>query len=559
MELPRRLPKLNRALNQFPLTPFVPGPAGDCAGRMAEAMGIQLLQKNRIKYFKYTTMGSRIKKLLMPVALSASVGLLPATRTTAQTFTNLHSFAAVSTNTPHVNAEGANPFAGVILAGNMLYGTAQNGGNAGTGAVFGLNTDGTGFTNLHNFSAAASTNATNSDGTFPFGGLIFAGGTLYGTTESGGTGAAGTVFAIGTNSLNFTNLHFFPLETSANFTNSDGASPFDSLILSSNMLYGTANSGGMFGGGSVFGISTNGAIFTNLHNFATAVRPAPTNSGGAFPIPPLILSGNTLFGTAELGGMAGNGTIFRVNTDGTGFTNLHDFTTLPISSATNGDGAHPVGGLVLSGNTMYGTTQAGGTSGKGVVFAINTDGNGFTNLHSFTGTSDGAAPESTLMLSSNTLYGTALSGGSSSNGTVFAINTDGTGFTNLHSFTTLVGTPGTPGTNSDGANPAGTLLLSGSLLYGTTQTGGASGSGTVFRISLGSAVVNPPQLMITAAGTNVILKWPANPGGFTLQSNANPGAAGVWGTVSPQPTVIAGTNTVTNAVSTTKMFYRLTQ
>ena len=104
----------------------------------------------------------------------------------------------------------------------------------------------------------------------------------------------------------------------------------------------------------------------------------------------MILSGNTLYGTASAGGSSGNGTVFAVNTDGTGFTNLHSFTATSGSQAygTNSDGANPYGGLILSGNTLYGTARYGGSSGNGTVFAVNTDGTGFTNLHSFTATSD---------------------------------------------------------------------------------------------------------------------------------------------------------------------------
>jgi uncharacterized repeat protein (TIGR03803 family) len=76
-----------------------------------------------------------------------------------------------------------------------------------------------------------------------------------------------------------------------------------------------------------------------------------------------------------------------------------------------------------------------------------------------------------LILSGNTLYGTTLAGGSSANGTVFAVNTDGTSFTVLHSFTAL-----NNGTNSDGANPHAALVLSGNTLYGTAYTGGISGA-----------------------------------------------------------------------------------
>jgi len=137
------------------------------------------------------------------------------------------------------------------------------------------------------------------------------------------------------------------------------------------------------------------------------------------------------------------------------FTTLHIFTTTSGSggyNGTNSDGESPLWGLLLSGNTLYGAAQIGGTSGWGTVFALNTDGTGFTTLHSFTATSgskggygtnsDGVFPYAGLLLSGNTLYGTAQCGGSSGWGTVFAVNTDGTGFTNLHNFTATFGSAG---------------------------------------------------------------------------------------------------------------------
>src|ERR1019366_761220 len=96
------------------------------------------------------------------------------------------------------------------------------------------------------------------------------------------------------------------------------------------------------------------------------------------------------------------------------------------------DGAQPYAGLILSGNTLCGTALIGGSSGNGTVFAVNTDGTAFTILHSFTGGSDGGGPFTGLASSGNTLYGTTGSGGSSDNGTVFAVNIDGSGFTNLY-------------------------------------------------------------------------------------------------------------------------------
>jgi uncharacterized repeat protein (TIGR03803 family) len=292
-------------------------------------------------------------------------------------FTNLQLFTNGSFNIQgfFTNSGGAAPLE-LVLSGATLYGTTITGGKAGYGTVFSVATGGTGFTNLHVFAAGAlnaSHITTNSDGFFPQAGLILSGGTLYGTTELGGSPGYGTVFAVNTNGTGFRIVY--------SFTNgSDGAWPYDELLLSGNTLYGTASAGGNSGSGTVFAVQTNGSGFTTLHRF-TATLGAPetdggTNSDGADPNAGLILSGNTLYGTAYYGGPSGNGTVFAVHTDGTGFTNVYSFSALPpypggsAPPSTNGDGAHPNAGLILSGNTLYGTAYEGGVSGEGTVFSL---------------------------------------------------------------------------------------------------------------------------------------------------------------------------------------------
>jgi len=150
-------------------------------------------------------------------------------------------------------------------------------------------------------------------------------------------------------------------------------------------------------------------------------------------------------------------------------------------------------GLVLSGNTLYGTTTGGGSSGNGMVFAVNTDGSVFTNLYSFSGGSDGGAPYAGLILSGNTLYGTTAGGGSLANGTVFALHIDGSVFTNLYNFT---------GGSGGGAPYAG-LILSSNTLYGTTAGGGSSGKGTVSQ-STRMVRVLPTRIVSPAAATEAL-------------------------------------------------------
>jgi uncharacterized repeat protein (TIGR03803 family) len=488
------------------------------------------------------------KNLFLLPALISAFGLIPAGRVPAQTFTTLHSFNGF---------DGAYPEAGFILSGNTLYGTASNGGGAGgPGTVFAIQPDGASFTNLHALTA--------SDGAEPYAGLVLAGDTLYGTTSgigNYGTNGNGTVFAIKTNGTGYTNLYSFTALDPTYYTNRDGQSPRGSLVLSGNTLYGTASAGGASGKGTLFAVNTNGSGFTNLHSFK-GPSGSTTNNDGGWPNAGLVLAGNALYGTTAFGSGFDNGTVFKINTDGTGYTNLHNFAPLlyngVINVFTNADGANPFAGLILSGDTLYGTANNGGNAGSGTVFALNTNGTIFTTLHSFTSipsfspfiNSDGSQPYASLILSGGTLYGTAAYGGASANGTVFAVRTNGTGFTNLHSFTAL---DQTYYTNSDGANPFAELTLSGNILFGTAKQGGASGAGTVFSLSLPL-----PQLTIVRSGTDVVLTWPADVIEFALQSTTNLTIPEDWAPV-PQPAVTNGGAqiSVTIPASTSPKFFRL--
>jgi uncharacterized repeat protein (TIGR03803 family) len=119
-------------------------------------------------------------------------------------------------------------------------------------------------------------------------------------------------------------------------------------------------------------------------------------------------------------------------------------------------------------------TSGGGSNNGGTIFEIGTDGSGYEVMHSFIGgSSDGFAPYeySGLTILGSTLYGITSDGGSSNEGTLFSINTDGSAFALLHSFA---------GGSSDGAYPVGDLTLIGSTLYGTTPNGGSSNYGVIF-------------------------------------------------------------------------------
>ena len=403
--------------------------------------------------------------------------------TTNGVLTTLYSFSA--------NADGANPYAGLTLGpdGNF-YGTAYSGGTSGNGTVFEITTNGA-LTTLHSFSPVVSDGndlSTNADGASPYADLTLGpDGNFYGTTSVGGTGDNGTVFEITTNGV-LTPLYSFSA-TSFNgingLSNPDGANPHAGLALGPDgKFYGTTYDGGTSGFGTVFQITTNGAL-TMLYSFsATSFSPPgnETNSDGANPISGLTLGHGKFYGATSSGGTNGYGTVFQMETSG-------KLTTLVNFNST--DGANPSATLTVgSDGNLYGTSHDGGSSGLGTVFQMTAKGV-LTTLVNFADV-QGAYPRAELTLGPDgNFYGTTSSGGSYSNGTVFEVMTNGA-LTALYSFNPTAvggllfgsGPPGEALINADGANPyAGLTLGSDGNLYGTTHSGGTNGEGAVFQIT----------------------------------------------------------------------------
>jgi uncharacterized repeat protein (TIGR03803 family) len=469
----------------------------------------------------------------------------------AQTYTNLYDFSAYgydSANGSSTNSDGAELYGGLALGSNVLYGAAWEGGTKGNGTIYAVHTDGTGFTNLHTFAAPYVTpGGINSEGANPHDTLALSGNVLYGTTYEGGSNGYGTVFRLNTDGTGFTNLHSFSL-------GNDGINPNAGLLLSGSTLYGTTSYGGAgSGAGTVFKLNTNGSGYTTLHSFSGGANDGGLPNGG------LVLSGGTLFGMSSSGGTAGKGVVFALSTNGTGngsgYTNLYVFTgySNPYAPTTNNSGETPYAGLTLSGDTLYGTTVYGGTNGNGIIFSIATNGTDFTNLYVFSSTTnsaatniDGANPICTLVLSNSILYGTAAHGGSYPAGTVFAINTDGTGFTNLYNFIPVFIINGSI-SFTGGSGPADGVTLSSNILYGTTFSGGYI-SGNVFGLILSSAPgVEPIPLNVQVSGGTLALSWTSS--AFSLQSTSSLGG--------PFADVAGATSPYTVAPTNSQQFFRL--
>ena len=180
----------------------------------------------------------------------------------------------------------------------------------------------------------------------------------------------------------------------------------------------------------------------------------------------------TLYGATLFGGTADRGTVFKIAALGGEEHSLHSF-------GAGSDGRYPSAGLIHVKGTLYGTTVNGGTSGNGTLFTITTDGREQVLYDFGSYPNDGTHPYSSLTNLSGALYGTTIDGGTSNRGPVFSIGALG-GEQVLHSF----------GGGSDGEAPLASLIDVGGTLYGTTVAGGgasncAGGCGTVFSITTG--------------------------------------------------------------------------
>ena len=444
----------------------------------------------------------RVKNLLFTAAIMAGLSTAMTGRVMAQTWNlaTLHSFSttvlAEVGDDNSTNGDGAMPEGPLCLSGTVLYGATLAGGVTGDGAIFSLKTDGQGFATLHSLKAST-------DGSKPQGGLVLTDNALFGVAQVRGKENFGTIYTVEINGSGFKVLHnFMPTVLAV----PDGFNPSGTLSVSGSTLYGTALSGGnggtFNGEGMVFSIGTSGKNYKNVKVFGgPPTDPEAPGTG-------VIMTNGTLYGTSFFGGdsdflTVGAGTVFAVNTNGganAADTILYNF--------TNGtDGGLPAGGLVLSGSRLYGMTEEGGLFNHGTVYAVDTNGSNFRVLYSFSaettnaagvGTnSDGAGPIGALVLSDGILFGVTTNGGSGGSGTIFALDPSNSNFTNLYSFSALTTNALGVLTNGDGACPQGLISAGNSTFYGVTQAGGPAGNGTVFRLLFGTATA--PLLVTTTS------------------------------------------------------------
>lgn len=351
--------------------------------------------------------------------------------------------------------DGQSPAAGLIHASDgVLYGTTYYGGSSNYGTVFKLSTDGSGYVILRSFTGS------DGDGRSPQAALVEGGdGFLYGVTYYGGTNSVGTLFKLSKDGSGYGLVQTFSRLQ-------DGANPVGLTEGPGAILYGAANTGGTNGSGTIFKLNRSGGGFVVLHHCLSGV---PDDGGN--PAIPTLGSDGALYGTMTRGGEMDRGILYKVQTDGSSFTVLRSFNT------TGYDGSHPIAVPLLGADgALYGTTYYGGRYDVGTVFKMAPDGTGYTILHDFSMRwPDGQNPAAALLRGADgAFYGTTLYGGSNSQGTVFKLNGDGTGYRILRSFT---------GTGGDGTRPHALIQGSDGWLYGVTAYGGSTNAGTLFKMT----------------------------------------------------------------------------
>jgi uncharacterized repeat protein (TIGR03803 family) len=322
--------------------------------------------------------------------------------------------------------DGGQPYASLILdASGNLYGTTTFGGGGncslGCGTVFKLTPGSGAWTE-----SALYTFAGGSDGGEPYARLVSdAAGSLYGTTLLGGdVGAAcntgcGVVFKLTPGSGTWAQSVLYTFKGG-----SDGASPYDGLTFDpAGSLYGTAYAGGAHGYGLVFKlVPASGGSWTEsvLHAFTGGYD-------GRYSYGDVLLdaTGN-LYGTAFQGGARGFGAVFELLNSSKGYWKervLHTFGNAPAAT--------PVAGLVMdTAGNLYGTTMLGANQGScgngcGILFKLAPASGGnwaFKVLHVFGQGTDGYHPTGDLVLDpAGNLYGTTQAGGAQGAGLVFEI------------------------------------------------------------------------------------------------------------------------------------------
>jgi uncharacterized repeat protein (TIGR03803 family) len=294
--------------------------------------------------------------------------------------------------------------------------------------------------------------------------LVFSQGTIWGTQQSGGASGGGTLFKANFDGTSYQKIKDFGIDVSGN-------NPFSRLVAGpsptlNDKLYATTASGGVYGAGVIFQYDPSNDHYTKVYDF--------NGQNGKRPMGAMALFNNKFYGVTFYGGATSSGVIFSFDPSSGTYTKEADFN----SSMT---GANPNGYLTLLNNKFYGTTSSGGSNNAGVLFEFDptqSAGSNLVNKYDFPAWS---LPKSELVVYGGLIYGVTSAGGVNNMGTIFEFNpaaSVGSNFTKKVDFDATTG-----------SSPNTGMTLVSSSLYGTTSVGGDNAVGTIFEYVPGASTI----------------------------------------------------------------------
>jgi uncharacterized repeat protein (TIGR03803 family) len=469
---------------------------------------------------------------------------------------------------PESESSGLWPQGGLVQGTNgQLYGNTSLGGSGGHGVLFSLGLSGTNFVARHHFGDGPQ------DGNTPASLISASDGFLYGTARRGSNSSENIAFrmrqdgtdyqiiavpspeapyllvgqlAEGTNGALYSAAHEVGSSTTKLVRfNKDGSDlvvladlveaqsyELPSLISSPDgVLFGTSFTEGTNHAGAVYKVNQDGTGYAVLHHFGEDA------ADGSFPAYLLVGKSGAIYGTTS-GGMTGNGTLYRVGHDGTGYQILHQFDSTP------GDGAGPQGLWEGQDGLIYGVTSGGGTNGGGTLFSLHRDGMDYRRVHAFEAErGELTGPVGALVGGNDRLYGSTAEA-------VFALHPDGTGYEIVHRFNAE---------QKDGWQANGVLILTREGdLCGTTQLGGDLGLGTVFRLFAGDVRLRLSAPVRESGGLEFFVSGAAAGLSCRVESSASTEAGAMWNSTLVTNAPIDGRFRVfdSEVSGTTARFYR---
>lgn len=331
----------------------------------------------------------------------------------------------------------------------QLWGMTAQGGSDDIGVVFRADGEGNNAQAVHSFTR------TNLGATSMYSQLTEYNGKFYSMTSAGGSNGFGVIFEWDPVSNIYTKKYDFEI--------ANGINPHGSLVVLSGKLYGMTVLGGANGRGVIFEWDPVSNIYTKKYDF--------DGLSGSNPYGSLLLKEGKFYGMTHSGGTNDLGVIFEWDPLSNNYTKKHDFDGIT--------GSNPYGDMVIKDGKFYGMTYSGGSSNNGIIFEWEPVANNYSVKITFlgSGASIGANPYGSLVLANGKFYGMTLKGGTNDFGDIFEWDP----ITNIYTKRFDFG-GGTSSSNTDGADPYGNLLFKDGKFYGmaSRQGGGRWSRGLLF-------------------------------------------------------------------------------